>query len=93
MGLLIMLFFFFSMVTRLPLRRRAVIHIRVSGSGAIYLGHIFSGQTISSSTRHAGLVIGTLPLNTSVLVRSSQCFVGKLSEHIYILCVVARTTS
>lgn len=33
--------FFFSMVTRLPLRRRAVIHIRVSGSVAIYLGHIF----------------------------------------------------
>lgn len=81
---------FFSMVTRLPLRRRAVIHIRVSGSSAIYLGHIFSGQTISSSIRHAGLFIGTLPRNTSVLVRHNFLLVNWVN--IYILCVVACTT-
>lgn len=74
------------MVTRLPLRRRAVIHIRASGSAAIYLGHIFfSGQTISSSICHAGLFIGTLPLHTTVLVRHNFFF-GKLIEHIF--CVL-----
>lgn len=64
------------MVTRLPLQRRAVIHIMVSGSGAIYLGHIFSGQTTPSTICHAGLVIGSLPLNTSVLVRHNVLLVN-----------------
>lgn len=68
-------FFFFFHGYPSPASKTTSHSYQCVGVGCNLFGsYFFSGQTMSSSICHAGLFIGTLPLNTTVLVRHNFFF-------------------